>query len=229
MNLVTSLVPPIFPFLSGMIWAGCTIWQYLPFVRRFYSEDSGKNTDLAFSLEDLIFYNSSSQNWPIISRTNVKTASEIITLWSKHRKSFSFPMISAHQRQIYPVPYHLRSKATLRVTAESFRCHWWHTPSPGPVPMARPLPGTEGWLLLRQKFREARTENPVLKSWKKVKVGSHKQEAQCLPHSIAHPVSLHLKRSTNIHKLQELSCACWHLTANMVLLGTEVLWDCTNT
>ena len=38
-------------------------------------------------------------------------------------------MISAHQRQIYSVPYHLRFKATLRVTAESYR---WHTPSPGP-------------------------------------------------------------------------------------------------
>lgn len=40
-------------------------------------------------------------------------------------------MISAYQRQISLELYHLRSKATLG-DAESYRRHWWHTPSPGP-------------------------------------------------------------------------------------------------
>ena len=117
-------------------------------------------------------------------------------------KSFSFfPVISAHQRQIYLVPYHPRSKATLRVTAVLQTALRAYTQPRSPVPAARPLPGTEGCGGYWVKSGKPQPENRSSRAEKKVGGGI----THTLPHSIAPSVSLHLKSATSNIQLPRAS------------------------
>lgn len=184
-NLLWSHLIFFFPFPSGMIWAGCTIWQYLSLLGNFIAGDVGKNTDLAFSLEDLIFVPLHRIGY-LISRTNENCKWNNFTLWSKHREK-AFPF--------FPLSQPTKGRSIQCHTTSGLRplSEWLQSLSdvtdgihPARVPSTYGQTSARDWGLwwLLGKIGEARTENWSSRAEKKVRGGiTHKQRLQVPCHT----------------------------------------------